>query len=136
MTISAHGSCVCGAARYRIDGPYTFFQYCHCSRCRKASGAAHAANILLPADQLTWIEGEDRVSVFVLPDATYWWCAFCTTCGSSMPWRTRSGMNYLVPAGTLDDEPASPPTRNIYFGSSPTWYRDVAELEKHETHPG
>ena len=45
------GSCVCGAVEFEIRPPYRFFQYCHCSRCRKRSGSIHAANVAVPADQ-------------------------------------------------------------------------------------
>ena len=39
------GKCLCGNVRYRITGPILNFQYCHCSRCRKFTGSAHAANV-------------------------------------------------------------------------------------------
>ena len=45
------GSCVCGGIGYEIRPPYLFFQYCHCSRCRKLSGSAHGANIFLKLAQ-------------------------------------------------------------------------------------
>ena len=34
------GSCLCGAIRYEIAGPFEDMRHCHCSRCRKAHGAA------------------------------------------------------------------------------------------------
>ena len=35
-----HGSCLCGAIRYEIDGPLGAAGHCHCTMCRKAHGAA------------------------------------------------------------------------------------------------
>ena len=32
------GGCLCGAVRYRVDGPLDGLAACHCSQCRRASG--------------------------------------------------------------------------------------------------
>ena len=60
------GVCLCGAVRYRLTGEVRGFQYCHCSRCRKFTGSAHAANLFVRPDDLAWVEGEDRVTTFLL----------------------------------------------------------------------
>lgn len=136
MTHSAHGSCVCGAVAYRIEGPYRGFQYCHCSRCRKRSGASHVANVFVPVDQFEWEKGQDKVKQFALPTAKYWSTAFCTECGSALPWRTKSGKAMVVGAGGLDDDPGDRPKFSVYFGSRAPWYVEVADLERHDTLPG
>lgn len=128
MSETCSGSCLCGAAAYEIRPPYVFFQYCHCSRCRKFTGSAHGANIFVSETQFRWTRGEDRVRQFVLPEAKYYCTAFCTQCGSSMPWRSRNGKFFLVPAGTLDGDPQAELERNIYWGSRASWYRSVDDL--------
>lgn len=127
-----HGSCACGEVTYSIAPPFLAFQYCHCSRCRKASGAAFAANLFVPTDQLRFESGEAKVRRFDLPTAKYWSHCFCDTCGSAVPWLSRTGRAYIVPAGGLDDDPGVRPTRNIYCGSRPPWYLDANELETFE----
>lgn len=123
-----HGSCLCGAVEYEIHPPFLFFHHCHCSRCRKSSGAAHRSNIFLKAGQLRWIVGHDHVQRFELPTAEYFCTAWCDLCGSAMPWLTRNGKYYLVPAGTLDDDPKARPERNIYWDSRAAWYNDLKKL--------
>lgn len=135
MTRGRKGSCLCGGVEYEIEPPYTFFQYCHCSRCRKFTGAPHSASILVPEAQFHWTSGEDLVRRFELPDAKYYCTAFCTRCGSSLPWKTRNGKLYLVPAGTLDDEPGEPVQRNIYWGSRAPWYESVDALPSYDELP-
>lgn len=135
MSESVQGSCVCGAVAFRIEGPFRGFQYCHCSRCRKKSGAAAAANIFVPTDQLTWERGEDKVRRFELPNTKYWSTCFCSECGSAMPWLSRTGKAYIVPAGALDEDPGIRPFYSIYYGSRAPWYLDPSEIEKHETLP-
>lgn len=119
---AAEGSCVCGAVKYSITPPYLAFQYCHCSRCRKASGSAHAANLFVPAAQLRFSDGESLVRRFELPDARYWSHTFCERCGSALPWLTRTGKAYVVPAGTLDGDPGVRPERSIFHASRSPWF--------------
>lgn len=125
---SCSGSCLCGAVAYEIRPPFFFFQYCHCSRCRKFSGSAYAANIMVAEDQFCWTRGEDQLRRYEVPDAKYYCTTFCTVCGSSLPWRTRSGKAVLVPAGTLDEDPGATPECNIYWASRAPWYQPVGNL--------
>lgn len=125
----ARGSCVCGAVRYTIHPPFLAFQLCHCSRCRKASGSAFGSNIFVPTTQLSWDTGEAKVRRYDLPEAKYWSHCFCDSCGSALPWLTRTGKAYVVPAGTLDDHPGVEPIRNIHFASRASWHVDNASLE-------
>jgi len=122
------GTCACGSVAYEITPPFQFFQYCHCSRCRKTSGAAHAANILLDRDQFTWTLGKELVSRWEDPAAERFCNSFCTVCGSKLPWQTRTGESFLVPAGTLDDTPTATPERNIFWKSKAEWYSEVGTL--------
>jgi hypothetical protein len=81
------------------------------------------------------IEGPFKVKRFELPNAKYWSTAFCTDCGSAMPWLTRNGKAVVVGAGGLDDDPGVRPTRSVFFGSRAPWYTHVSDLEINETPP-
>ncbi len=135
MTSPATATCVCGAVRWSVAAPYRFFQYCHCSRCRKRSGSTFAANICVQDGQLQFLAGEDRVQRFELPGAKAWCNAFCSVCGSAAPWRTRNGRFWIVPAGGLDDLPATPPTANAHFASRAAWYVPAPELPTFDAEP-
>ena len=129
------GSCVCGAVAFRIEGPFRGFQYCHCSRCRKKTGSSHVANIFVPVGQFHWERGEDKVRRFELPTAKYWSTAFCTDCGSAMPWLTRNGKVMVVGAGALDGDPGVKPKFSVHYDSRAPWYVHVSDLEMHGTIP-
>jgi len=130
-----NGSCLCGDVAFTVQPPFVFFQYCHCSRCRKLSGSAHAANIFVKLSQFAWTKGEATVQRFELPAAEYFCSGFCPRCGSSMPWLNRSGKYMLIPAGSLDEDPGARPDRNIYWGSRAPWYVPAGELPIFEEGP-
>lgn len=126
------GSCLCGAVRFEIGPPLTGFRYCHCSRCRKATGSAHAANIFLPQSQLKWLSGESQIRRFDLPGAKRFAVCFCTQCGTRVPHRIPGTENYLVPAGILDSSPDARPSASIFWGSRAPWYVEPHEGPMHE----
>ena len=128
MSDLIHGTCVCGEVQFTLRPPFRFFQYCHCSRCRKRSGSAHAANIAVLADQVEFTAGESSVSRFELTTAKSWGNAFCQRCGSGLPWLTRNGRAWIVPAGALDTDPGAKPTRNIHYASRASWHAIAGEL--------
>ena len=125
------GSCLCGTVRFEIKPPLSGFRYCHCSRCRKASGSAHAANVFLPQAQLAWLAGEASVTRFNLPGAKRFSVWFCSRCGTRVPHKIPDRDDYLVPAGILDNDPVKRPENSIFWGSKAPWYIEPAELPKH-----
>lgn len=137
---SLEGGCLCGAVRYAISQPFTLFQYCHCSRCRKVSGTAYAANIFVPSEQFCWLSGEDQIVSHKIADAKHFVTTFCQSCGSSMPSHTGDAKTAIVPAGGLDKLPStdpeqSAPSQSIFWGSRADWYRSPEQLPQYESLP-
>lgn len=129
------GSCLCGEVEYEIAPPFLFFQYCHCSRCRKVTGSAHGSNLLLRQEQFRWKRGAERVQQWAVPETKHFCTAFCQQCGSNLPWLTRDGQRYLVPVGTLNDALPYEPERNIFHASAANWYKNVTDLPSFDTLP-
>lgn len=121
------GSCLCRAVKFEVTPPFKAFRYCHCSRCQKASGAAHAANGFLPENQFKWLDGEALTKRFDLPGAKRFAVAFCTQCGTRVPHKTGDYM--LIPAGVLDADPGARPDMNIFWKSKSAWYVSPHELK-------
>ena len=126
------GSCLCGKVSYEIQAPILAFRYCHCSRCRKSTGSAHASNIVVEASQFKWTSGEEFAVRYDLPEARSFATCFCKQCGSQLPHATRSGRQTIVPAGTLDDDPDSRPQHNIFWNYRAPWYLRSSELPHFE----
>lgn len=129
------GSCLCGEVAYEIDPPIKIFQYCHCSRCRKFTGSAHASNLFVPPAQFRWLKGEELVGRFEEPKAKYFATCFCKNCGSSLPWEVKGGKNVVIPAGTLDDDPGLKPQQSIFWDHRAAWYEETCDLNKYAEFP-
>ena len=129
------GSCLCGTVTYAYTGNPKVFQYCHCTRCQKFTGSAHASNIIVDPDQFKWLSGEASVGRYELPEAKHFATCFCKHCGSSLPWITKSKKAVVIPAGTLDVDPQTRPLHNIFFADKAPWYQGIEPLEKYDALP-
>ena len=128
MSKTTRGSCLCNSVTYQFHTPELIFQYCHCSRCRKFTGSAHASNIIIKPEQFEWLDGEQLVGRFEHPEARHFATCFCTKCGSSLPWLSKSGRAVIIPAGTLDEDPGIRPTQNIFWKDRAAWREEVDAL--------
>lgn len=135
MNTTIKGSCLCKTVSYQYSGDELIFQYCHCSRCRKFTGSAFAPNIIIRPEQFSWLSGEDSLGRFEHPDADHFATCFCTRCGSSLPWLSKSGRAMIIPAGTLDDDPGCRPSQNIFSKDRSAWFEEVDSLPHHDALP-
>ena len=129
------GSCLCGEVFYQFLNDVKVFQNCHYSRCRKITGSAHASNIIVEPDKFQWLSGESYAGQFELPEAKHFASCFCKKCGSSLPWKSKSGRAIVIPAGTLDEDSEIKPAHNIYYKNKAPWYLNIEDLKKHQKLP-
>jgi hypothetical protein len=108
--VTLRGGCLCGLVEYEVDPPFIKFVKCHCSRCRKATGSAFAANAYVLPPAFRWLSRQDHVVRFDYPAARSFSTSFCRECGSPLPHATRSGREVIIPAGSLLDDPGVSPT--------------------------
>jgi len=93
MTI--RGSCLCGRVAFENNGKVSDIGQCHCSKCRKSTGAAHATTLVTAKDSFRWSSGETSIKTY--ETATGYNSAFCAECGSPAP-KFRNGKVFMVPA--------------------------------------
>jgi hypothetical protein len=129
------GSCLCGSVAYRVREPFKQFAHCHCSRCRKANGADYATNLYVDRANFEWLRGEELTARFDLPSAHSFATTFCRTCGSPLPHHTRSGRTVVVPTGSLDELPQTPPQAHIFWSSRAPWLQIIDDAPKFEAYP-
>ena len=135
MSDKISGSCLCGEVTFNVWGPFKKFFLCHCSRCQKASGSAHVANIFTDPDNVEFLTGADQVKRYDhMPAETFAKC-FCTNCGSVVPYKNRPGNALIIPAGSLNEKPDITPAANIFWDDRAKWYDDGLQAEHFEEFP-
>jgi len=126
MVKTARGSCLCGATTFEITGDFEAFYLCHCGRCRKDTGSAHAANLFSSSATIEWLSGRDRIRTFRVPNTRHS-KSFCAECGSALP-RVEAEGALVVPAGSLDDAIAIRPDAHIFVADRADWDDKLAEV--------
>ena len=116
---TATGGCLCGAVRFALHGRLPPVGMCHCSLCRRVSGAGATTVLNVRAERFRWLAGEDHWREFRTPSG--WGSFFCPTCGSPTPHQMSNGERVLVPAGTLDADPGPRVAGHIFVGSKASW---------------
>jgi hypothetical protein len=132
------GSCLCGGVAFEITGDVTPIQLCHAERCRKATGAAVAPEMLAEARGLRWIRGADLVRQYrapLLQEPPAYVRAFCATCGSPLP-AAIDGTPYVnVNPGVLDDDPGTRPFRHAFVAQRACWHEISDGLPRFDGRP-
>src|SRR3546814_7052066 len=80
MTDTLEGGCLCGRVRWRAEEPVRHRTHCHCSLCRKGSGAIVVAWITVQRTGFAWT-GEPPATYRSTPSAER---SFCAVCGSKL----------------------------------------------------
>lgn len=134
MTTKHRGSCLCGSVKYELTGDFQSFFLCHCTRCQKGTGSAHAANLFAQAGTLTWLQNEEDVSTYKHPNSLHT-KSFCQKCGSALPTLAESVNSVVVPAGSLDSPVPILPTAEIFDGRRASWSMDLSNVPRFEKFP-
>jgi hypothetical protein len=115
------GSCLCGGVRYEVTMPFRRANYCHCSRCRKHSGAGALVMGRVPREGFRLLSGEELIRVYRPSDGGAV-KAFCTECGSSLfGGRWPEGAEVSIRLGTIDGEPGIRPQYRAFVDSKAAW---------------
>jgi len=120
-TQTLEGSCLCGAISYSVTGDPARFMHCHCSRCRKSSGAGHSSNLFVNKASISWKGDTASIKSYKIPDAERFTRTFCSRCGGPLPREIADMQMVFIPAGTLDDEPNIKPQARIFTASAASW---------------
>ncbi len=125
------GRCYCGAVDYAVADEFLYAANCHCSNCRRATGAAFKPFAGIEREKLTVTAGADDVLRYG-DDAAH--DAHCKVCGSLLFSVVRDGAFVHVAMGTLVDGPTIRPTHHIFVGSKAPWFTITDDLPQYEEH--
>ena len=118
------GGCSCGAVRFTVRGEPLKVGICHCSECRKATGAVAMAYADWPRDAFT-TTGQVQ---------THQGRSFCPFCGSRLFHLAENGVEILL--GALDEAPGDlSPTREGWIIRREPWLPPVAGAGQFDRDP-
>lgn len=115
------GSCLCGQIKYEGEGEPVFTGNCHCTDCRKASGAGHMSLFAVPENAVK-ISGEAKGYDLASDSGATVTHHFCPNCGVRVfnSNTNMSGMAVIV-ATTLDDPEFYKPGMSVYASRALSW---------------
>ena len=126
---SLEGGCLCGAIRYRIDGPPRRATHCHCLPCRGSSGAVFVTWVECQASDFTLLSGspcryESR------PQVTR---QICGRCGTQLTYqRAYEPEEIDVTACSLDNPEAVLPADHLWCDRTLPWVKIADGLPRHK----
>lgn len=123
------GSCLCGGIRFEIDAVVAL-THCHCSICRKATGAAFGTWAHVEAGKFRLVTGEDLITRYELTPGSH--RGFCRVCGSIAPGKAAYLDTVSIPAGLLDDDPGIRPILHVFVSSKTPWWDITDGLAQYE----
>jgi len=128
------GGCHCGAIRYEADGQPAHVAICHCSDCRKASGAPMVAWAAFREDDFRITQGEPKTR----NSSGAAMRSFCPDCGTPLWFRNAEVLPGLVDvqSATLDDPDALRPQAQIQVADRIGWMKSAHELPEFQRFPG
>jgi len=127
------GKCLCGAISYSVSDEFDYALNCHCSNCRRATGAAFKPFAGIEKEKLTITQGEDQVLLFGDESANH--DVHCKKCGSLLYSIVRDGAFAHVTLGTLVDAPTIRPTTHIFVSDKAPWFEIADDLPQFDEFP-
>ena len=128
------GGCHCGAVRYTVSGALKHVALCHCSDCRKASGAPMVAWVAFGETDFAVTKGEAKTR----NSSGQSMRSFCAECGTPLWFRNAEVLPGIVDiqVATLDDPGAFAPQAHIQVAERIGWMAEAHRLPEFARYPG
>lgn len=118
MVNSVEGGCLCGAIRYRVEGPPSNSMICHCESCRRAAAAPVVAWVTFEKQRFRLLKGEPAVFRSSPPVQR----TFCPACGTPLTYEHQDRPASIdVTTCSLDAPETFPPTHHSYLSDDIAW---------------
>lgn len=112
--------CFCGAVCFAVEDAFAYAFYCHCSRCRRRTGAACAAIGGISSEKIQVTRGDEYV--LRLDESERGYVGVCKQCCSPLYSVVNAGKFVHVALGVLDGAPSKTPDHHIQVGSKADWH--------------
>jgi hypothetical protein len=118
LTLPLDGGCLCGAVRFRVSAAPGEVSHCHCTLCRRASGAPVVTWATVPSAAFSLVQGTPR-EFRATPSARR---TFCSGCGTPLTFQADATPELIdVTVVSLDRPEAVPPTEHVWSTRRLPW---------------
>jgi hypothetical protein len=122
------GGCFCGAIRYETAGVPFHQTSCHCSICRRTTGAPFVAWFSVSRSKFRLVQGTPTRFRSTAKGTR----SFCPHCGTQLTFEHDDASDELdITTCSLDDPEQLPPTDHTRTSSQLAWVRLADDLPEH-----
>jgi hypothetical protein len=121
------GGCFCGEVRYEASGTPFHETSCHCTICRRTTGAAFVTWFSVPRSQLRFVRG-DPTRFRSTDKGTR---RFCPRCGTQLTFELEGLDEIDITTCSLDAPDALPPKDHTYMKSKLGWVNPADGLPQY-----
>ncbi len=112
------GTCLCGFIRYQAGGTPSNETNCHCSICRRSSGAPYVTWFTIPSAEFRFTSGEPAS----FQSSEHGTRSFCPRCGTPLTFRSSHFPDEVdVTTCSLEDPERLPPKDHSRTRSKLSW---------------
>ncbi len=105
------GGCFCGNLRFEFTGEELPVADCHCTMCRRTSGAPYVTWLVIPINDFQYTKGEPT-ELASSEDGTRY---FCNQCGTPVACINKTHPEIIdITLGSLDQPEAFTPAFNVF----------------------
>ena len=127
--MNIEGGCLCGAVRWRYQGPVNWTAHCHCESCRRNCAAPMTTFVGVPREAFAWT-GASVATYVSSPGVRR---CFCGNCGSPVAFDADHYADeiHLYAAGH-DDPSALRPQVHVFWSEALPWLHMEDGLRRFE----
>ena len=123
------GGCFCGWIRYETEATPFDETNCHCSICRRTTGAPFVAWFSVPRSQFRLVCGEPTR----FRSTTKGTRSFCPQCGTQLTFEHEDFLDEIdVTTCSLDEPERMPPRDHSHTSSKLSWVKLADQLPEHQ----
>lgn len=125
------GGCYCGAVRFKLTALPYFSYLCHCSMCRRRTGAAYGISTPIPPNSLSIVTGDLTFQDRATASGVKGKVAACSSCGGKLYSAWDGAPYWTFRPGLLDDSSWITPVGQMWTANALPWalLNDVPSFE-------
>jgi hypothetical protein len=126
---TTRGRCLCGGVTFEAPKIGRITAHCHCTFCRRASGAPVVTWVCHKIGTVRVLSGDDLIRTYESSPGTF--RKFCGRCGTALFFESVNwpGETHVTRV-SLDDDAGPAPSRHVFYADRARFFDDAETLPK------